>query len=105
MCLSFLTTAAVSSLAKFGAACEDLTASVLVLMERCLLDNDDEVRDRALLYHEVLKQKQKALSSSYILNRKSIPSVLVCAVTSDPPLVSSSQCVCGWSGEGSDAVL
>ena len=38
------------------------------MVARCLLDNDDEVRDRALLYLEVLKQKQKALSSAYILN-------------------------------------
>ena len=37
---------------------------------RCLLDNDDEVRDRSLLYLEVLKQKQKSLSSAFILNRK-----------------------------------
>ncbi len=37
---------------------------------RCLLDSDDEVRDRALLYIEVLKQNQKALSSAYILNRE-----------------------------------
>ena len=28
------------------------------------------MRDRAVLYLEVLKQKQKALSSAYILNRK-----------------------------------
>ena len=65
-----LLAAAVSSLAKFGASCEELTPSVLVLLERCLLDSDDEVRDRALLYHEVLTQKQKALSSAYILNRE-----------------------------------
>lgn len=63
--------AAVTSLAKFGASCEDLCQSVMVLLEHCLLDNNDEVRDRALLYLEVLKQKQKALSSAYILNRKS----------------------------------
>lgn len=62
--------AAVSSLAKFGASCEDLNESVMVLLEHCLLDNNDEVRDRALLYLEVLRQKQKALSSAYILNRK-----------------------------------
>lgn len=64
-----------SSLAKFGASCEDLTPSVLVLLERCLLDSDDEVRDRALLYHEVLTQKQKSLSSAYILNRECPESV------------------------------
>ena len=63
--------AAVTSLAKFGASCEDLCPSVMVLLEHCLLDNNDEVRDRALLYLEVLKQKQKALASAYILNRKS----------------------------------
>lgn len=35
---------------------------------RCLMDGDDEVRDRALLYLEILKQKQKSLSSRYILS-------------------------------------
>ena len=42
------------------------------MVARCLLDNDDEVRDRALLYLEVLKQKQKALSSAYILNSECV---------------------------------
>jgi coatomer protein complex subunit gamma len=64
--------AAVTSLAKFGASCDELLESVLVLLERCLLDVDDEVRDRSLLYLEVLKQKQKSLSSSYILNPLSV---------------------------------
>ena len=70
--------AAVTSLAKFGASCEDLSQSVVVLLEHCLLDNNDEVRDRALLYLEVLRQKQKALSSAYILNRKLCPLVPTC---------------------------
>ncbi len=36
------------------------------------MDTDDEVRDRATYYVSVLKQKQMALSSIYILNgRKS----------------------------------
>ena len=69
--------AAVTSLAKFGASCEDLSQSVVVLLEHCLLDNNDEVRDRALLYLEVLRQKQKALSSAYILNRKLCPLVSI----------------------------
>lgn len=38
----------------------------------CQLDSDDEVRDRATFYVNVLKQKQKALSSAYILNGKPI---------------------------------
>lgn len=50
---------------------------MLVLLDRCLMDNDDEVRDRALLYLQVLRQKQKALSSAYILNRNA-PRLSVC---------------------------
>ncbi|XP_059169133.1 coatomer subunit gamma-2-like [Physella acuta] len=60
--------AAVSAIAKFGAHCDDLLHSCVVLLERCQLDSDDEVRDRATFYVNVLKQKQKALSSAYILN-------------------------------------
>ncbi|KAI8763960.1 coatomer subunit gamma-2 [Biomphalaria glabrata] len=60
--------AAVSAIAKFGAHCDDLLNSCVVLLERCQLDTDDEVRDRATFYVNVLKQKQKALSSAYILN-------------------------------------
>ncbi len=62
--------AAVTSLAKFGASCDELRESILVLLDRCLMDNDDEVRDRAILYLQVLKQNQKALSSTFILNRE-----------------------------------
>lgn len=32
------------------------------------MDTDDEVRDRATFYVNVLKEKEKALSSGYILN-------------------------------------
>ncbi|KAG8182805.1 hypothetical protein JTE90_003479 [Oedothorax gibbosus] len=60
--------AAVSSLAKFGAHCEDLLPNVSVLLQRSLLDTDDEVRDRATYYLHLLAQKQKAIYSQYILN-------------------------------------
>lgn len=60
--------AAVSALAKFGAHCEDLLPSIVVLLQRSELDTDDEVRDRATFYLNILKQKQKALNSAYILN-------------------------------------
>ncbi|XP_076448175.1 coatomer subunit gamma-2-like [Babylonia areolata] len=60
--------AAVSALAKFGAHCEELLQSCVVLLERCEMDTDDEVRDRATFYVNVLKQQQRALSSAYILN-------------------------------------
>ncbi|XP_073475526.1 coatomer subunit gamma-2 [Aquarana catesbeiana] len=60
--------AAVSALAKFGAQNEFLLPSVLVLLQRCMMESDDEVRDRATFYFNVLKQKQINLSSAYILN-------------------------------------
>ncbi|CAK9290192.1 unnamed protein product [Gordionus sp. m RMFG-2023] len=46
--------AAVSALAKFALYCEDLRGSVKVLLERCLMDQDDEVRDRATYYLRLL---------------------------------------------------
>ncbi|RXM31571.1 Coatomer subunit gamma-2 [Acipenser ruthenus] len=60
--------AAVSALAKFGAQNDDLLPSVLVLLQRCMMDSDDEVRDRATFYMNVLLQKQKALNAAYIFN-------------------------------------
>jgi coatomer protein complex subunit gamma len=46
--------------------------SCVVLLERCELDSDDEVRDRATFYVRVLRERQKALNSAYILNGKDI---------------------------------
>merc|ERR1711962_373227 len=54
--------AAVTSLAKFGAHCDGLLPSILVLLSRCMMDGDDEVRDRATLYYHVLSKQDKALS-------------------------------------------
>jgi coatomer subunit gamma len=62
--------AAVTALAKFGASSEELLPSILVLLQRCMFDEDDEVRDRAAFFYSVLNQNDKALSSAYILNRK-----------------------------------
>ncbi|KAH7640912.1 coat protein (coatomer) gamma [Dermatophagoides farinae] len=52
--------AAVSSLAKFAAHCEDLLPQILVLLERSVLDADDEVRDRATYYINILAQQSKS---------------------------------------------
>ncbi|KAG8440076.1 hypothetical protein GDO86_006028 [Hymenochirus boettgeri] len=60
--------AAVSALAKFGAQNESLLPSVLVLLQRCMMDSDDEVRDRATFYFNVLKQNQLSLNAAYIFN-------------------------------------
>ncbi|XP_007889035.1 coatomer subunit gamma-2 [Callorhinchus milii] len=64
--------AAVSALAKFGAQNEELLPSVLVLLQRCMMDSDDEVRDRATFYVNVLQQRQKALNAAYIFNGLSV---------------------------------
>jgi len=47
--------AAVSSLARFGASIPSLTDSIMVLLKRCVNDNDDEVRDRAIFYLNILQ--------------------------------------------------
>ncbi|EFO21327.1 coatomer gamma subunit [Loa loa] len=60
--------AAVSALAKFGAQCPDLRPSIQVLLKRCLLDTDDEVRDRATYFLSVLETENPYLIANYILN-------------------------------------
>ena len=60
--------AAISALARFGALCDDLLPNVLVLLSRCQMDSDDEVRDRATYFKAILEQHEAALNSQYILN-------------------------------------
>jgi len=67
--------AAVSALAKFGASSDDLLPSILVLLQRSMLDEDDEVRDRASFFFGVLSSRDKALSSAYILNTLNVSPV------------------------------
>ena len=71
------------------------------------MDSDDEVRDRALLYLEILKQKQKSLSSHYILSGESHMTTSTSHVTivHPAPLLRRSERVCGGSGAFSAAVL
>ena len=38
-----VTAAAVSTLAKFGATCDELLPNIITLLKRCLMDSDDEV--------------------------------------------------------------
>merc|ERR1712121_190280 len=59
---------AVSALARFGALCDDLLPNVLVLLTRCQMDSDDEVRDRATYFKPILEQHEASLNSQYILN-------------------------------------
>jgi len=60
--------AAVSALARFGAECEALLPSILALLSRSMMDEDDEVRDRATFYYHTLQSREKALNSAFILN-------------------------------------
>ncbi|CEP19374.1 hypothetical protein [Parasitella parasitica] len=59
---SIIRGAAVSALAKFGTNCPDASVkqSVKVLLARCQDDVDDEVRDRATLALEMIKNEQLA---------------------------------------------
>lgn len=60
--------AAVCALAKFGAHCDDLLPNILILLERSCLDMDDEVRDRATYYLNILKKKNRDHIESCIMN-------------------------------------
>lgn len=59
--------AAVSALAQFGASCPDLLPNVTVLLARCQMDSDDEVRDRATYYSAILDRNDAALNNQYII--------------------------------------
>lgn len=48
----------------------------LLRVHRCMMDSDDEVRDRATFYMNVLQQKQKALNAAYIFNGEDSHSTL-----------------------------
>lgn len=63
---AYTRSAAVSALAKFGVKLEHLRPSIIVLLRRCLQDNDDEVRDRATFYLNVLEAKDDNLSNRLV---------------------------------------
>jgi len=54
-------TAAVSTLGRFALAQPPLRKNIVVLLQRCLFDNDDEVRDRATYYLSLLKVGDKGI--------------------------------------------
>lgn len=55
-------------MAQFGASCPDLLENIKVLLARCQMDSDDEVRDRATYYINILNRNDKSLYNNYILN-------------------------------------
>ncbi|KAL0280673.1 UNVERIFIED_CONTAM: hypothetical protein PYX00_001898 [Menopon gallinae] len=60
--------AAVAAMAQFGALCPELRPNIQVLLERCQMDTDDEVRDRATYYHSILLYDNPSLTSCYIVD-------------------------------------
>ncbi|EDV30386.1 uncharacterized protein Dana_GF22968, isoform A [Drosophila ananassae] len=62
--------AAVTALAQFGASCPALLSNILVLLGRCQMDPDDEVRDRATYYLSILNSERPELYKNYIIERE-----------------------------------
>lgn len=65
--------AAISAMAKFAIAVPSLAESIVSLMKRCLSDNDDEVRDRAVFYLNLIDKESEfytapAQASSLLAN-------------------------------------
>ncbi|CAH2035277.1 unnamed protein product, partial [Iphiclides podalirius] len=60
--------AAVSAVARFGAARAELLPNIRVLLTRCKLDDDDEVRDRAIFYSAILDSDDPQLVDEYMTN-------------------------------------
>lgn len=64
--------AAVSALAQFGAACPNLLQNILVLLNRCQMDTDDEVRDRATYYYTILQKSNADLNKNYVTEKSNV---------------------------------
>ncbi|XP_068621778.1 coatomer subunit gamma-2-like [Battus philenor] len=60
--------AAVSAVAQFGAQRPEMLSNIKVLLARCELDDDDEVRDRAIFYNAILDSRDMQLINDYIVN-------------------------------------
>lgn len=60
--------AAVSAVAQFGAQVPELLPNIKVLLARCQLDEEDEVRDRAVYYSTILETENPQLINDFIVN-------------------------------------
>ncbi|KAM3968619.1 nonclathrin coat protein gamma1-COP [Aphomia sociella] len=60
--------AAVTAVARFGAMREELLPNIRILLTRCHIDDDDEVRDRAIYYSAILDSGDRSLINDYIIN-------------------------------------
>mmetsp|Transcript_4089 Transcript_4089/g.7148 ORF Transcript_4089/g.7148 Transcript_4089/m.7148 type:complete len:938 (+) Transcript_4089:116-2929(+) len=65
--------AAIAALGKFGSQVDSLTDSIIVLLTRSLTDDDDDVRDRAVLCLRVLKKIQQGENISRTMLMDPLP--------------------------------
>ncbi|EAL62772.1 adaptin N-terminal domain-containing protein [Dictyostelium discoideum AX4] len=65
--------AAVTSIAKFGLLYEPMKEKVVILLQRCLLDEDDEVRDRATLYLKLFKENDVRYLNKVLMDDVPVP--------------------------------
>eukprot|EP01061_Rhynchopus_euleeides_P037618 TRINITY_DN642_c1_g1_i1.p1 TRINITY_DN642_c1_g1~~TRINITY_DN642_c1_g1_i1.p1 ORF type:complete len:860 (+),score=468.57 TRINITY_DN642_c1_g1_i1:57-2636(+) len=90
--------AAVSALAKFASKCVPLRKSVLTLLKRAAMDNDDEVRDRAVFYIALLEMDDDEAATLFINEvedevRTALPAVPVSGDSADQPANSGLRAV------------
>ena len=86
--------AAVSTLAKFAAKCENLRDSIMTLLHRAASDNDGEVRDRALFYIALLEEGDQEMIDMFIMEvetdvRVAVPAPIA-AGDAPPPIDNKS---------------
>lgn len=60
--------AAVSAVAQFGAQRPELLPNIRVLLARCEMDDEDEVRDRAIYYNAILDSGDQQLINDFIID-------------------------------------
>eukprot|EP01133_Synstelium_polycarpum_P003463 gene3463-3939_t len=65
--------AAVTSIAKFGLLHEPMKPKVMILIQQCLNDEDDEVRDRATLYLRLFREGNNNLLTKLLLEDVPVP--------------------------------
>ena len=65
--------AAVSTLAKFGLAVAELRPAIIVLLNRCVFDTDDEVRDRCAMYVALLESGLDGPEAAMFLDESPLP--------------------------------
>lgn len=65
--------AAISALASFAFKIPSLKKSILLLLKRCIIDNCDEVRERALMFINLLEEKSDNLNICNELGLELLP--------------------------------